>query len=345
MKLNIVCPKLQGTGGTETVLVDVINRLTTEYEVNLLLSNYPKESAWLKKLPNNMSVSYPRNSTKYCRLFFFLRNFLFASNEEVFIVLGANLLRFASKIRSFTHKKYRIISWIHFSLVNQDMFNPKNLLYADEHLAISGQIKKQLLDLGVSSDKIHLVYNPIKKGEIIKEIYFDNSTHIIYIGRILFDGQKNLKELFDAVAKVKTSIYIDIYGVGEDEEKCQMYVKSLGIENIVKWHGWKKNVWNEIKVRPHALVLTSKFEGLPMVMLEAMAHGIPCITTRFEGYEDILNEGVNGFSYESGDVDTLVEIFNELKHVIFNPHEIQDSISQCYADKYYHNLLKILHRY
>lgn len=81
---------------------------------------------------------------------------------------------------------------------------------------------------------------------------------------------------------------------------------------IVSWiHFWQSDPWKYlIDQNVDAVVLTSSFEGLPMVFLEAVARGIPVVSSRFAGYDDVVQDGVNGLSYVPDDIDGLVKTIN-----------------------------------
>lgn len=342
MKINFVCHELSGKGGIETVMVKVLNYLCQDNDVTLTLTNIPEQKKWLEELNPAIKIKVYTNSSKIEKILFFIKQFMF-SDDDMCVVLGANLLKLASKIKGAFRKKYVLVSWIHFSLFEQEMFNPRNILYAEKHLAISSKIKSQLLSLGVNEEDISLIYNPVEKVNLKTYIEDNNNFRLLYIGRIMFDGQKNLKDLILGISKVcsEKKIVVDMYGTGKDLDKCQKYTEKLGVKDNFIWHGWKENPWEDIYFKPEALILTSKYEGLPMVMLEAETRGIPCITSKFEGYSDVIEDGKNGYSYEVGNIDQLV--FN-IEQISKNNIERKDCVNSVlpFFDENYLNNLKIV---
>lgn len=333
MDINIICFDLTGRGGTERAIINLANYLQKNNNVSLLLSNNPADKTWLQELNQNVKVKRPKIDNKFSKLVLFTNSFLKADNQDVFIILGANTIKFAAKIRKIFNKRWLIISWMHFSLVEQDMFDPKNILYADEHLSISTKITKQLINLGANPDTIHTIYNVIPEHS---SLAMDGrlNNHIIFAGRVMLKGQKNLKELFDGFKDTPEENILDIYGSGDIEE-CKKYVQKIGISNRVMWHGWVNSPLSKLLSRPKCVVLTSKYEGLPMIFLEAMSYGIPCVSSKFDGYEDVIKENVNGFSYPQGKINELTKILssNELNQL--SSENIKNSIEEFYSKAYY----------
>ncbi|KRL98482.1 glycosyltransferase [Liquorilactobacillus satsumensis] len=346
MKINFLCFALSGTGGTETVLIKVLNFLCQKNEVVLYLPNEPHEKAWMAALDRRVVVKTLARSGRVSKLLFFLKALTQIHDNDKCVVLGANTIKLAYWLRRALRRHFEIISWIHFSLLNQKMFDPHNLLYADTHWAISTVIKNQLLELGVAPEKIKLVYNPIEHQQVITQDVQakDTSLNLVYVGRIIFEGQKNIRELLTAVAEYQKNnkVRLDLYGTGADLAACQAYAAQLGISAALKWHGWVKAPWNNLAVVPAAVVLTSKYEGLPMVLLEAAARGIPAVTSRFDGYDDVLVEGVNGYSYETGNLTELVAAFKQLSRNQLEPQTVVSSINKFYSENYFENLESII---
>lgn len=345
MKLTFVCHKVQGRGGTETVLVKVLNHFAKENnEVKLILSNSPADQSWLDELDESISIKKPISGNKIVKATYFSKIFILADKDEVFILLSANLIKFAKKVQRIFHKKNKIISWIHFSLFEQEMFNPFNIKYADYHLAISSVIRKQLISLGIPQDKIYLVLNPIKKNVKFsdKKIENDQLKHFIFVGRVTLDGQKNLRELFNAFSLIESEkIVLDVFGSGKDVVKCKAYCEKKGIKNRIVWHGWVSNVWETIDFKPIALILSSKFEGLPMVAIEAMSRGISVISSNFKGVNDVVNTD-NGWQYKLGNSKELAtKIIDAVEHSK-NPDTVMASINKFYEPTYFKNFDEVL---
>ncbi|HEY6973172.1 MAG TPA: glycosyltransferase, partial [Nitrospiraceae bacterium] len=85
-----------------------------------------------------------------------------------------------------------------------------------------------------------------------------------------------------------------------------------GLKNRVHLAGWRRDVSTVMKAFD-AFLLTSHWEGLPRVLLEARAAGIPVVATRVGGVEEVIVEGRHGWLSEVGDIHTLSE---QLSHVL-----------------------------
>lgn len=345
MNLKFVCGPLSGNGGTETVLVKVLNHLCINNQIDLYLTTIPSNKRWLEKLDKEINIHEVTSSNKLAKLEYLFRIFTSAQQDDCFVILGANIIKFAARIRKIFHKRWKIVSWIHYSLINQDMFDPHNIIYADRHWAISTPIKDQLIGLGIDERKISLLFNPIERFTgTLNDSTSNSQLRLLYVGKIMLDDQKNLRELFNGIKKYPSNnIYLDLFGADFSDGKVKEYVKKLGISQQCLFHEWTPNPWQVAldDIHPKALVLTSKYEGLPMVMLEGMARGIPSLVADFSGYEDIVNNQ-NGLVYKSGNINDLVNKMQELNGKIFDSRMVAKSIDKFYDYKYFERLDKAL---
>lgn len=333
--IKFVASHLSGNGGTETVLVQVLNHIAKTQQVELVVFGSPSNSYWLSKLNKNITVKVVKYGNKYSKLFVFTREAWLTEKNDTVISLSPSFIKLLYYVRKAKHSNYQIISWIHFSLEDQDLFNPQDLIYADFHLAISNKIKNQLTRLGVSEKKIAVIFNPVKKAKAFQTLPH-NKTNIAYIGRISFYGQKNLSELLSSLIGVN-NIHLYIIGSGypEEEQKCKKFISSNNLQKNITWAGWQKSPWEYLKDKNiDGTILTSNFEGLPMVFLESISRGIPVISSQFDGYDDVVKEDVNGLSYKLNDVHKLKSCILKIKN-IKDKELIQDSISSYYSDNYF----------
>ncbi|MFK5676173.1 glycosyltransferase [Ligilactobacillus sp. LYQ60] len=327
--LTFICPQLSGNGGTEVALVKAVNALVDQHDITVILSSTPSNPAWLGQINPRVRVIANDFTNSFAKAFYFGKLFIGARSGDHFIILAANLIKYANIMRRCFHKQYTITSWIHYSLDDQQMFNADNILFADNHWAISSSIKKQLINRGISEKQITLVYNAVDEyNGKLNQVQNDDVLRLVYIGRIELDDQKNLRELMDGLARYSGKFTIDFYGDAADLSACQQYSKKVGISSCARWHGWVANPWDEVlkKLHPNALVLTSRYEGLPMTLLEGISRGIPVIVADFVGYCDVVEEGLNGFSYPRGNQLKLAKQLKRVKEVIWSPEKISQSI-------------------
>ena len=171
-------------------------------------------------------------------------------------------------------------------------------------------------------DKHHLenvstIYNSIDIDDIVSrsqdtiELDFE---YIIGVGQ--YDTNvKQFDKLIKAYAKSKLpkqGIALVILGEGKLKEYLKSIAKSFNVESLVHFLGFKKNPFKYIK-NAKFFVLSSEFEGLPMVLLEALACNIPVVSFNCPtGPEEVINHGENGLLIEHQNIKALTEGINAM---------------------------------
>ena len=146
-------------------------------------------------------------------------------------------------------------------------------------------------------------------ANFIAEKYSDcTPKRVIAVGRL--DYQKSFDRLILVWEKVHQQIpdwTLDIFGQGEWKEMLQRMIDERGLQDSIRLMGPTKNIGKEYS-ESSMIVMSSHYEGFPMVMIEAMACGLPAISFDFKcGPKDIIKEGENGLVVPDGDIDGLAE--------------------------------------
>ena len=146
-------------------------------------------------------------------------------------------------------------------------------------------------------------------ANFIAEKYSDCSAkRVIAVGRL--DYQKSFDRLIQVWEKVHQQMpdwRLDIFGQGEWKEMLQNMIDERGLNGTVKLNGPTKNIGQEYS-ESSMIVMSSHYEGFPMVMIEAMACGLPAVSFDFKcGPRDIIKEGENGLVVKDGDIDGLAK--------------------------------------
>lgn len=353
VRVVVVLPFLSGEGGTETVVNEWMSyfKKTSNFDVSFLLPQGSMRDHWYTE---SESVKVFRFAQVF-RNVHFLRNFfgalwlalkiLSTSADEV-ICLSTKLIYEVSYLQRIFHKKFKLVSWIHFSLRHGQDINLEDLKKADFHLAISSGIQSQMRQIGIEESKIRRIGNPLSKAEHIIPSSTDSLIRFVYSGRVFVDGQKNLRELVSGLAelnKYSKRWTLDVFGDGPDMAEFKALMTRKGIFDQVILHGWVKHPFEQLS-NADCLVLTSKNEGFGMVLAEAIARGVPVISSDCPtGPADIVNEN-NGYLYKPGSVRMLTEklilIVGGKKK--FNHKLLPETVSEFYSDSYFKRLEKSL---
>jgi len=218
---------------------------------------------------------------------------------------------FTGKVVGWFHNNiYYPSSWLKYFFKKTFQKNTlrKGFKNADFFLCISTGLAKQLTKLLVPSNKIAVVYNPVLSDKDFDLVQRSKETIFAYIGRI-DNTQKNLKFLLKGLSKLEFDWKLKIFGKGPDENVLSKYAEKLKISDKIEWFGFCANPYDVLKKDGvTAVVLTSRFEGLPTVLIEAIAHGIPVVSSNCNtGPDDIVISGVNGYLYKQGSIKDFTE--------------------------------------
>lgn len=172
-----------------------------------------------------------------------------------------------------------------------------------------------------SNKNIRVLYNPT----VMKEFSYSNSetVNVLFMGRI---GQR--KGIFDIIKASEyihdPNIQIWLYGDG-DIEKAKELVQQNNLQDKVNIAGWiSGSKIGETYQKADIYLLPSYNEGLPMSILEAMAHGLPIISTPVGGIPEAVKENINGYLIEPGDYKALAEKI----HLLANDHALRMKMGQ-----------------
>ncbi|WKB35260.1 glycosyltransferase [Terrilactibacillus sp. S3-3] len=277
----------------------------------------PKYKSWEKKVPeiyyygqqedlivpiNNESVL--RLATNYERLTNFLGrpDIIFATHAPTLCLLCSKAV---DKMKG--NKRPVIFSWLHGP---PRIFGGGNFLpLAVEHLAISESIRKEIENY-VEKKYIHYIGNPIDFDGISPIKRSVRQLKLIYVGRIN-NVEKRLDVLFKGLQNLKGDWLLNIIGDGPDRISLQKYAIDLGIDERIQWMGWSEKPWNQLSAAS-ALVLSSDYEGFGLVVVEALARGLPVISTACGGPNETIKEGVNGWLFPCQDSLCLHNILQDI---------------------------------
>jgi len=193
--------------------------------------------------------------------------------------------------------------------------------WADKVVAVSKGVADDLVRITrLPKDKIQVIYNPvvtseffIKAEEPLDHPWFKPGEPPVILGVGRLTEAKDFPTLIRAFTLVRKErpARLMILGEGEDRPKLDALVKELGLEKDVALPGFVENPYKYMK-RAAVFVLSSKWEGLPTVLIEAMALGTPVVSTACpSGPSEILEGGKWGRLVPVGDVEALAKAIVE----------------------------------
>lgn len=156
--------------------------------------------------------------------------------------------------------------------------------------------------------RMFIVPNPVaqKFHGCRKEHYREEISRICAVGRL--HKQKNFPLLFAAVKKIlpeNPRICLEIYGEGEEKASLEAMIGQLGLSQVCCLMGRTANV-EAVLQETDLFVLSSDYEGMPNALIEAMAMGVPCISSDCRtGPKGLLKDGQTGLLFRTGDLEDL----------------------------------------
>lgn len=163
-----------------------------------------------------------------------------------------------------------------------------------------------------------------------KELGIPFKNAVLFVGRI--SEVKGLELFVDVIEEFNRRFDEKITGImvgkGEYEESLRTYVIGRRLKSQIHFAGSVTNreLLRKIYSCAKALLLTSLFEGVPMVLLESLACGTPALSTNVGGIPDIIVNGSNGFTVGSRDKNEFVQLLSQLIKLRLDREDIRNSV-------------------
>lgn len=159
--------------------------------------------------------------------------------------------------------------------------------------------------------KSRVILNPaIIKDESVCANLDSPADEISFVGRFenVQKRQDIMVEAFKIVSEKYPEIVLKFYGKGEDEDYIKSIADAMGLRDKILFMGYSSNPTRDIS-NSRMFVLTSDYEGIPNALIEAMAIGLPVISTDCSpgGARMLIEDGVNGLLVKTGDPEAVAE--------------------------------------
>lgn len=164
--------------------------------------------------------------------------------------------------------------------------------------------------------KYAVIPNPVQsKREKVKRKFIERKDIIIVVGRLSIEQKRQdiAIKAFSMIHQEFPNVSLDLWGTGPDEKELRKIVSECGLNERVFFRGVTDGIIEEIG-NSKMLLLTSDYEGIPNVVIEAMSIGIPVVSTDTEpgGSRLLIENGKNGILVQRGDVKAVSNAIKEL---------------------------------
>jgi len=323
-KCLLLIPRM-GNGGAERVMATIANNLCAENEVQIVTMTDAESFYALDERVKITGLGQNVNRKNKLTLlfsmaiggiktFFALKKKIKKEKPDVVLSFLQSANMMAILLKMFGGK---------FRLVVSERCDPSERGFGDrffeKHFYRKADVtvcqSKKVMEFFKEKDraKMTVIPNPIAASAIPERFEGERRHTVVGVGRL--SEQKNFDMLIRAFAALpeRFSDYtLEIYGGGPLEEKLQSLIEELGLSERVKLMGVKKNVMHYIS-DVALYVMSSNYEGFPNALAEAMATGLPVISTNFStGVAGDIVKAENGIVISVGDREALIAAMEKM---------------------------------
>lgn len=333
MKITLLIGSLAG-GGAERVVCNLANYLADKQHDVTILTVSDKQTY---KINNNVKhiVLYgesnsrlPHQIINIIRLYK-MNKYFRKTDVDIYVTFLPKLTKYILTQKIFIKCPILLAeradpgTFCSASEKNRRMFE-KYYKRADGYIFQTKDAQQYYKEHGINVKNSVVIPNAINE-EFIRPRYEGKRRKVI-AGAGRLTEQKNFSLLIKAFSKISEDYpeyILEIYGDGSLKEQLESEAKELGVADKVKFLGYVKNLGDCIQ-DVSLFVLSSDFEGMPNALMEAMALGVPVISTDCPagGSKYLIKNGINGYLVPINEVDEMAE---KMSHILQSP-DIRESM-------------------
>ena len=306
------------SGGTEKVACQIMNALCLNYDIKVI-SLVEKENKTFYPLSErirriSLFIKQPKGITQYFKIIWAIRKEI----RKADILVDIDTILDIFSVPAIIGLKTKLVAWEHFNF-GESMGNRLRIPFrkiftrmADYVVTLTKEDQAEYQRQFSCKERIGQIYNPTGQIEHNK-LYDINSKTIISVGRLAF--QKGFDLLLD-VAKIVLPKHQDWQWIilGDGPERCHLEEKinnDIDLANV-KLLGRVTNV-NEYLAKSAIFVLTSRYEGFPLCLIEAKASKLPIVSFRCKtGPSELVRDSINGYLVDCFDLNIMTDKIEKL---------------------------------
>lgn len=324
-KIGFITHNLDNNGGTERVGTQLANYLANEGYSVLMINITGGQSPFFALNANIKNISLfskpGRSLYRTPAIIYKLRKVL--KQEKVDITIDIDAMKVLFTLPASRGLPITTICWEHFNFKNNEqpgraLSRKLAALFYNHIVTLTERDKGYWLEGTKNNSQIVTIPNP--SPFIPNDYNYTNkapSNTVIAVGHLFpVKGFDLLLQAWNKVIKHKKDWKLIIVGEGEKRQKLEAYIKDNNLQDNVYLPGKTSNI-EKYYQEADILCLTSLFEGLPMVLIEAISYGLPVVSFDCEtGPAEIL-EGTGSILVPQGDIDefalSLIYLMNNEK--------------------------------
>lgn len=352
-------PSLANPGGMEKILSEKVNWLASHgYDITIITTNQGVAQPFFKLSPLvrhvdlgvdfnahfnapliQKTILHRQKLKKYEKL---LRGYVYKHPQDIIVSLCGKEIEFIYKMK----RTCAVYAELHFSQRFKEQFlsaRHNSILYR----AIGKYLTYRFVKCTRRLDKLVVLTkadeqmwrktnnNIVQIYNALPIPYVNNSgqrqKRVIAVGKL--DPQKGFDMLIKAWKYVKLQMpewHLDIFGSGELWEELQTMIAENSLCDVVKLRGRSRTIQYEMETSS-IFVMSSRFEGFPMVLIEAISAGLPIVSFDCPtGPRELVVEGVSGYLVPENDIEALAERLIKL----MSDSHLRESFSLATKKKY-----------
>ncbi|MBP1683736.1 MAG: Exopolysaccharide biosynthesis glycosyltransferase EpsF [Ignavibacteriaceae bacterium] len=363
------------SGGTQKHVIDIARKIDrSEFQIDIVFStkrnkNFLQESTGIFNRTYGLPISRSGSFTDISNILRIRK--IIKENKYDIVHCHSTKAGFVGRLATFISRHPNVVYSPHGFMFCDTRIKARRLLYlklekylgylTNKLVAVSGSERDLALEHKiVPSKKVITLYNSIDPDDYSDHLYEnkvpdklkDKNSDIILgtVGRLYYQKDpitliKSFKIINDAIPNTK----LVIVGDGPLIDECLEQINKLNLQDRIELAGFQKNSKAYYKIFD-LFILSSRYEGLPYALLEAMTMGIPVVGTNVVGIKDLIIPGETGYLVEEGDYKGLADavlsllgnpalltLFSEnarrMTHTNFNFNEGIKEYEQFYTDQ------------